>query len=79
MPQGVERRILVLRLGADRDAMKSVTKPQGGKGLVFLSNDPTISAYADWAIVSHSFQLLPDGSGVFSILFERPAKEPVEE
>jgi hypothetical protein len=48
--------------------MKSINKPQGGKGLVFLSNDPTISAYADWTVVSHSFQLLPDGSGVFSIL-----------
>jgi hypothetical protein len=79
MLQGVERRIVVLRLDADRDSMKSINKPQGGKGLVFLSNDPTISAYADWTVVSHSFQLLPDGSGVISILFERPAKEPVEE
>ena len=78
MPQAVERRILILRLGADRDAMKSINKPQGGKGLVFLGNDPTISAYAEWTVESHSFQLLPDGSGVFSILFERPAKEPVE-
>jgi hypothetical protein len=79
MPQGVERRILIFRLPADRAAMKSINKPQGGKGLVFLSNDPTISAYADWTVESHSFQLLSDGSGVFSILFERPAKEPVEE
>ena len=79
MAQGVERRIVVLRLDADRDSMKSINKPQGGKGLVFLSNDPTISAYADWTVVSHSFQLLPDGSGVISILFERPTKEPVEE
>ena len=55
MPQGVERRIVVLRLDADRDSMKSINKPQGAKGLVFLSNDPTISAYADWAVVSHSF------------------------
>ena len=47
MPQGVERRIILLRLDADRDSMKSINKPQGGKGLVFLSNDPTISAYAD--------------------------------
>jgi hypothetical protein len=42
MPQGVERRILILRLPAERDAMKSINKPQGGKGLVFLSNDPTL-------------------------------------
>ena len=42
MPQGVERRIVVLRLDADRDSMKPINKPQGGKGLVFLSNDASI-------------------------------------
>jgi len=80
MPRDIERRILVYHVSADRRDMKSISRPEGGGAILPISETPTLGAYQDdWKAVSHTFELLPDGSGLFSILLERPAEGPVEE
>src|SRR5918998_2779025 len=60
--------------------MQAISRPEGGGAILPISEIRTLGAYQDdWEAVSHNFEFLPDCSGHFSILLERPAMEPVEE
>ena len=70
MPRNVERRVLIVRVEADSPMMEAIKAPGGGAMIDLGEN---IAAYQDdWTIVSHTFNLGPDGSGWISVLFERP-------
>ena len=62
------------------EIMQAISRPEGGGAILPISEIRTLGAYQDdWEAVSHNFELLPDCSGLFSILLERPAMGPVEE
>ena len=70
MPRTVERRVLIVRVESDSPMMEAIVTPGGG-AMIDLGEE--IAAYQDdWATVSHTFTLAPDGSGWISILFQRP-------
>jgi len=73
-PRRVERKLLVLRIEEEREEMRAINTPGDGSailGIVSHENGP-VADYDDWALVSHTFQVLPEGAGVVSLLFERP-------
>jgi hypothetical protein len=59
-----------VRVEADSSLMEAIKAPGGGAMIDLGEN---IAAYQeDWTTVSPTFNLAPDGSGLISVLFERP-------
>lgn len=71
-----ERQLLVLRIEEEREDMRAINTPgEGSAVLGIISHDKgPVADYRDWTLVSHTFQLLPEGAGIVSLLFERPVR-----
>ena len=68
MAKDVERRLLINRLPADK-------LPEIGDGAVLDLARPINAYQDDWILVSHTFEVLPDESGLLTVLLERPSPE----
>ncbi len=67
MPRPVERRLILM--GVPASAI-----PLTGSGSVQNLGAPIDEYQDEWAIASHSFEVLGDGSGLLTVLVER--REP---
>jgi hypothetical protein len=68
MPRDVERALVV-----ELKPSQKLAPTLSGEGQSNFSLAGGIAEYKDdWTLVSHTFEVQPDGSAVFTVIFERP-------
>jgi hypothetical protein len=66
----VGRKVLAWKWDADDEKLKNLDDPEGGTVVHLDQHEAIASLGTGWHIVSHTFQILPDGGAVLTIVLE---------